>query len=826
MEIETTYCLWGKKGSNGEASWLPLIMHLADTVEIGKRLWDEWLCEGAKRNIAANCTYSGSPDEAEKLRQARALFVFLCASHDLGKATPAFQTKEAKPCYAGLSDQQERDERACKCCDLDDVILRILMRAGFLCPEALPERVKTPHALCSQVILLQLAGQAVSNIASILGAHHGMPQQTGIKTSLLDAYPRNFYAGKDGKPAWTEAQSALLQWAQKMAGFESPAQLPSPNLVASVELSGLLVMADWISSNEWLFPYLYTDEVVDVSQCLMRAKRAYSKLALTHPWEPLSDLSFTNDLHDYYLHRFGFATPNILQQRMIDIAQSMQKPGILVVEAPMGYGKTETALAASEILARKTGRTGVFFALPTQATSNGIFPRLLSWIDNFNDSRCHSVKLFHSKAEFNEDWRGLTDALERRRDGMIKDIQGNGQEDEDDDTVIVNDWFSGRKKSMLADFVIGTVDQLLMGAFKHKHLMLRHLGLANKVIIIDECHAYDAYMSVYLERILEWLGKYQIPTIVLSATLPCGKRASLVNAYTNQKLPAVKNNSDAMFFDIEEEEDVATPEWMTTRAYPLITYSDGEEIRSEMIPREETRREVKICRIDDEALQNSIAQLLADGGCAGIIVNSVARAQTLYRALRERFGTNNVLLFHSRFVMPDRATIEKEVTRLLGKPGKQTQRPTFKIVIGTQVLEQSLDIDFDVLYTDIAPMDLLIQRMGRLHRHTRTRPRHLASPVCYVMGIYENNTFHRAAIAVYGNYLLMRTLALLPETIVLPDNISQLVDDVYNENCEIDGMPQERYAEAKKQYLKIIKNKQKLVIKKFNLIKLICSWVN
>ncbi|MBQ8037532.1 MAG: CRISPR-associated helicase Cas3', partial [Proteobacteria bacterium] len=347
-----------------------------------------------------------------------------------------------------------------------------------------------------------------------------------------------------------------------------------------------------------------------------------------------------------------------------------------------------------------------------------------------------------------------------------------------------------------------------MGAFKHKHLMLRHLGLANKVIIIDECHAYDAYMSVYLERILEWLGKYQIPTIVLSATLPCGKRASLVNAYTNQKLPAVKNNSDAMFFDIEEEEDVATPEWMTTRAYPLITYSDGEEIRSEMIPREETRREVKICRIDDEALQNSIAQLLADGGCAGIIVNSVARAQTLYRALRERFGTNNVLLFHSRFVMPDRATIEKEVTRLLGKPGKQTQRPTFKIVIGTQVLEQSLDIDFDVLYTDIAPMDLLIQRMGRLHRHTRTRPRHLASPVCYVMGIYENNTFHRAAIAVYGNYLLMRTLALLPETIVLPDNISQLVDDVYNENCEIDGMPQERYAEAKKQYLKIRQSKE------------------
>ena len=802
------YALWGKKASNGDPRWLPLITHLADTAEIGKLLWDEWLCEGAKQNIANNCFYATTLNVEEKLQRVRALFVFLCASHDLGKATPAFQRKTARPSYAGLLDQRDRNERQSKCFDLDDIILKRLQIAALFCPRDIPERIKTPHALCSQVILLKHAGNCAANVAAILGAHHGKPQKNNIKASLFETYPLNFYADNDNKASWESVQAGLYQWALTEAGFDAFSNVPQPNLVASAELCGLLVMADWISSNEWLFPYIPMDAAVHVISSANRARRGFERLHLTHRWQPSE--SFTSDfsVHNYYARRFEILSPNNLQQVTMDVVRSLQQPGILVIEAPMGYGKTETALAAAEMLAQKSGRTGVFFALPTQATSNGIFPRLTAWIHHFGDAQSHSVKLFHARAEFNDDWKNLQNEEERRLDTMTKTSNGDTVEEEDD-TLIVNDWFSGRKKAMLADFVVGTIDQLLMGAFKHKHLMLRHLGLSNKVVVIDECHAYDAYMSVYLERILEWLGKYQIPTIVLSATLPSDKRITVINAYQgNTAKTHIARSHDCDFFDIPDEMESIQPDWMTTRAYPVITYTDGKDVRIETIPRDTDKRSVQICKLSDDDLANDLSIRLEKGGCAGIIVNSVTRAQKFYKVLAEEFGQEKVILFHSRFLMPDRAEIEKTITGILGKPDHDTHRPDFMIVIGTQVLEQSLDIDFDVLYTDIAPMDLLIQRMGRLHRHHRTRPIELCTPVCHVLGIQDNATFDRASVAVYGNYLLMRTSALLPHTICIPDDISGLVDDVYSDHCQIAGLPADRYDEATKRYLNVIMGKE------------------
>ena len=161
----------------------------------------------------------------------------------------------------------------------------------------------------------------------------------------------------------------------------------------------------------------------------------------------------------------------------------------------MGAGKTEAALVCAEILAAKTKRTGVFFALPTQATSDGIFPRLLDWIKNLDTDSVHAIELAHGKAQFNEDYQAL----------RLFGGDANVGEDEDDG-VIVHQWFGGPKKTLLADFVAGTIDQLLLAALKQKHVMLRHLGLAGKVVVIDECHAYDAYMGQYLYRALNWLG--------------------------------------------------------------------------------------------------------------------------------------------------------------------------------------------------------------------------------------------------------------------------------------------------------------------------------
>ena len=190
----------------------------------------------------------------------------------------------------------------------------------------------------------------------------------------------------------------------------------------------------------------------------------------------------------------------------------------------------------------------------------------------------------------------------------------------------------------------------------------------------------------------------------------------------------------------------------------------------------------------------------------GIIVNTVTRAQTLMRQCREAFGDDDVRLFQSRFISPDRACIEAQIVEWLGKPSDLTKRPEFKIIIGTQVLEQSLDIDFDVMFTDLAPMDLMLQRMGRLHRHGRLRPEGVREPVCYVLGASQDK-FDRGASAIYGNCLLMRTKALLPDVITLPEDISPLVQDTYN----FDLLPSEdipQYNEAFKQYKQRIENKR------------------
>lgn len=187
----------------------------------------------------------------------------------------------------------------------------------------------------------------------------------------------------------------------------------------------------------------------------------------------------------------------------------------------MGIGKTEAALAATEILASRFGYGGMFFGLPTQATANGIFDRIHSWASGTDD--IHSLRLAHGMTDMNDEYCEMFH-------GRASDIS-----DDDNDNIMVHTWFEGRKQALLSEFVVATVDQFLMASLKQKHVMLRHLGLAGKTVIIDECHAYDRYMYVYLENSLRWMAAYNVPVIILSATLPPDKRAELING-----IPAVR----------------------------------------------------------------------------------------------------------------------------------------------------------------------------------------------------------------------------------------------------------------------------------------------
>lgn len=290
---------------------------------------------------------------------------------------------------------------------------------------------------------------------------------------------------------------------------------------------------------------------------------------------------------------------------MLEAVSRTQEPGIFILEAQMGVGKTEAALGAAEILAKHGGEGGIFFGLPTQATANGIFGRLLAWAEKQPDGLEHSIKLAHGMAELNEAYLRLQQDTVR----VEEDLEADPDADPEI-RMMVHQWFRGNKQGLLADFVIGTVDQLLMAALQQKHVMLRHLGLAGKVVVIDECHAYDAYMNCYLDRALTWLGRYKVPVILLSATLPAKRRVELVRAYLNGRTAP-----DGL--------------WQTCRGYPLLTWTDGEKVEQTTIPLETEPRRVETFPLTEEQLTDTLRSALREGGCAGVIVNTVKKAQAI-----------------------------------------------------------------------------------------------------------------------------------------------------------------------------------------------------
>ena len=314
---------------------------------------------------------------------------------------------------------------------------------------------------------------------------------------------------------------------------------------------------------------------------------------------------------------------------------------------------------------------------------------------------------------------------------------------------------------------------------KKKHVMLLHLGLSQKVVIVDECHAYDAYMNQYLDRALAWLHEYKVPVVLLSATLPSDRRKGLIEAYLNDKKNALS------FLEVE---------------YPRLTYTDGCEVFTKALPREDKKKTVKMTCGDEDIAIEKIKDAVYAGACVGIICNTVVRAQYFAEIFNNMIEAK-VILYHAQYIIPDRIEREEMLKKTIGKDSTAKMRNGV-VVIGTQVLEQSLDIDFDILITDLCPMDLLLQRIGRLQRHSRTdRPCGYETAECIVLGADE---FDRSSEQIYTKWLLLQTRKLLPSCITLPDDIDSLVYKTY-QITQADG---EEEKAALKDYQDLLEDKQ------------------
>ena len=728
--LKNTKLLAGKTDPENSNLWLPLWMHLRDTAEIMELLVRKWLPDSVKK--------ASGLEEEELVQLAR----FLGWGHDLGKAILIFQSTIMQ-C---LPEAKQRLERL----------------TPLSCQKL--NRCETPHARASEAILRKLG--CPDGIASVAGAHHGKPQDGTEVDKQFTCWEVNYYP-EEQKGIWEGFWNELLQAALQDSGYSGVDALPVLNQPEEILLTGLLVMADWIASNTDYFPLIPVEETGSEEVYPERADRAWrewDKQETASPWAAQTTIAEPEE----FAKRFGFA-PNAVQQAAMEAANTMDAPGILILEAQMGVGKTEAALAAAEILAARFGAGGIFFGLPTQATANGLFPRLLQWAENQPDDLPRSIRLAHGMAELNEEYIRL-----QQRPVRVQDDWDDPEAEEQ--RVQVNQWFRGSKQALLANFVIGTVDQLLMAALCQKHVMLRHLGLAGKVVIVDECHAYDAYMNRYLDRALEWLGWYRVPVILLSATLPARRRAELIEAYQQKRRPG----PDAP--------------WKTSCGYPLLTWTDGAQVQQKTIPLDTAARNVQTVRLTTEELPDFLSQKMQAGGCAGVIVNTVHKAQEVAQRLRQVLPEKEVQVFHAQFLMPDRAAREQELMRRIGKRSTAAERDGL-IVVGTQVLEQSLDVDFDVMVTELCPMDLLLQRIGRLQRHpNRSRPQPLQTAVCAVLDT-GTEEFDRGSEAVYGQWLLWRTRACLPESICLPEDISPLVQKVYGWE-QADALPETERSEG------------------------------
>lgn len=720
MLSDAVLALNAKTDRDDETLWLPLVVHLQDTAAVMEYLLRHWLPEQYCKGLELT--------REEFFRLA----LFNALVHDIGKATPFFQRK--------ITQRQE--------------ILRYRLEKNGLTAQGMALEKEPPHAAAGAEILR--AEGVVECVAAVIGAHHGMPEQLRM-FFFSEESPRSFGWNEQNRDTpWGGVQRELIAWALDKIGVDDGRDLPECTMAAQMVLTGLVIMADWIASNTAFFPLISEDTLLR-QYYPERAENALRRLHLPSPWEVSDDW----ETPWFFLSRFGFSA-NAVQKEAEKIAAEMKTPGIMIIEASMGQGKTEAALSAAEILMNRFHLSGAAFFLPSQATSNAMFTRMTAWAKQQPEASGIAVSLVHGQAEFNEEFRQLE----------AGSVAVNEWEP---DSLLVHSFFRGRKTKLLANLVVGTVDQLLMAALRQKHVMLRHLGLIGKVVIIDECHAYDAYMNTYLDCALKWLSAYHVPVILLSATLPGKRREELLKTYSGaKKMPAP---------------------FRETREYPLISWTEGNCPHKEAITPEGESRTVRIERTTQNQAIAELGNAIASG-CAGFIVNTVRRAQKLWNLLKSAYPNATILMDHSQYLTPDRLHHEQEILRRVGKTSASEQRRGI-LVIGTQVLEQSLDLDFDLLVTDLCPMDLLLQRIRRLHRHPRQRPSGLETPRCLVLGAQEE--LDEGSRHVYGDYLLLRTRALLPEEIRLPQDISPLVQKTYDETL---WSPESslRYEEAKNHY--------------------------
>ncbi|MEX1019533.1 MAG: CRISPR-associated helicase Cas3' [Litorilinea sp.] len=743
--------LWAKTDRSGTTH--PLLFHMIDVGTVTQHLWDQVLAAGFREDVSQRLGLG--VDEAGRL------LAFWAALHDIGKASPFFQRKF-------------------------DPALVELKAAGLIFPRVTGNE-PCYHAVISRLVLPDLLRELTSlseywatDIAQALGGHHGSWPTQGVTKAHMHQL---------GNDAWAALRRALVQ--ELVDIFHPPGcsdmemDCRDINSVL-VLLSGLVSAADWLGSMQNYFPMTHAD--ISTERYITLAQRRAQALLDAEGWtlQPgtLAPLGFY-DLFDF--------EPRPLQTAVLENLPDATTPGLIIVEAPTGHGKTELALAIADHWMVGQRQRGMYVAMPTMATSNQMFGRVGAYLKTRYPDRPTNYHLIHSQAAWRED-------VEALKPLTVDEESGTGETGSG--ALAAASWFLPRKRTLLAPFAVGTVDQALMSVLQTRHFFVRLFGLSHKTLVFDEVHAYDTYMSTILHRLLGWLRAVGTSVVILSATLPQSTRRKLVEAYTGTPVPETTSVEQLV--------------------YPALTVASGQNVETFPLPPGDPRT-IGLNWVGQNAgvLEETLRAQLRDGGCVAIICNRVARAQDIYRILEaaELVEPDRLILFHARFPMGRRAEIETQVLDWFGKGN--TTRPHRAIVVATQVIEQSLDLDFDLMLSDVAPADLILQRAGRLHRHRRdARPQLLQTPNLLLMEpkrTAQNQIDWGGDEYVYEPYILLRSLLVLRDRgdrINIPDDMTTMIEAVYGKpGAEGEGVVDSEVAEALAEaYAQMIENEQKAEI--------------
>lgn len=519
--------------------------------------------------------------------------------------------------------------------------------------------------------------------------HHGTPP----KLSGFDTRARKYFQPHDLESArqFCEDLLALFQPdAAAVLGRVKDKAWKTKLKENAWLLAGIAVLCDWLGSDSAIFRYEDRPMPLEAywkNIALPRAEEALLKSGV---------LPAANAPPQTLERLFAIATPTPLQALCGEIPVPRQ-PQLFILEDVTGAGKTEAALLLAHRLIGEGQAQGVYIALPTMATANAMYERMAkAYRGLFAEGGQPSLVLAHGARHLSEAFnQSLLDSLNADRPyGGVEETA----------SVQCASWLADhRKKALLADVGVGTVDQALLGVLPARHQSLRLLGLANKVLIVDEVHACDPYMHGLLQALLTFHARLGGSAILLSATLPRAMRRELLDAYADG-------------LGEEQGPEPANPD------YPLLTHAAAGYFKeSEVATRREVERqiEVALAHTPDEVYARVIAAS-GDGQCVCWVRNTVFDAREAYAHLLQsgRVPASRLDLFHSRFVLEDRLRIEADTLQAYGEKSTPENRRG-RVLIATQVVEQSLDLDFDLMVSDLAPIDLIIQRAGRLHRHVR-----------------------------------------------------------------------------------------------------------